>query len=157
MSEKTADDAIALARECHKGQVDKANKPYFGHAMRVTDHFKDDLHRQVAALHDILEDTDLTPGDLLSDGYSAEVVDQVTLLSRNYANGDKAYYEAIKSNPIALAVKLADIDDNTDPVRLAELDKIDRALADRLREKYRIALKRLRVTPPQDRREGRAG
>ncbi|RIK10741.1 MAG: hypothetical protein DCC49_02120 [Acidobacteria bacterium] len=143
MTEKTAQDAIALARKCHEGQTDKAGKPYIDHVMRVVSRFDDDFSCQVAALHDVLEDSDVTPSDLLGEGYSPEVVDAVVLLSRDYAIDDHSYYEAIKRNPAALAVKLADLDDNSNPARLCELEKIDKATADWLRKKYRLAWEHL--------------
>ena len=45
-------------------------------------------------------------------------------------------YARVAANPIACAVKLADIADNADPTRLSRLDAATR---DRLTEKYRQA------------------
>ena len=50
------------------------------------------------------------------------------------------YYSAIRNNPLALRVKLADIADNADEARLALLDE---KTADRLRRKYARARKAL--------------
>jgi hypothetical protein len=61
-------------------------------------------------------------------------------LNRNNWDSDEAYYAAIKRNPLALKVKLADIADNADEARLALLPP---NTADRLRRKYAKALEAL--------------
>ncbi|WP_449374778.1 hypothetical protein [Arthrobacter psychrolactophilus] len=50
-------------------------------------------------------------------------------------NGETAedYFSRVRANPLARMVKAADLQDNTDPVRVARLDP---ATADRLRDKY---------------------
>jgi len=56
-----------------------------------------------------------------------------------------AYYSRVASNPIALVVKRADIADNSDPKRLAQLPS---GVADRLRTKYVTALAALNKFGP---------
>lgn len=51
---------------------------------------------------------------------------------------DGMYYACVRTNPLALRVKLADIADNSDEVRLALLDE---KTAARLRRKYAKAKK----------------
>ena len=68
------------------------------------------------------------------------MIDAVVLLTRTVENEGDRYYEAIRSNPIALAVKLADIGDNTDPARTARLEPDVR---ERLARKYAKALELL--------------
>jgi hypothetical protein len=79
----------------------------------------------------VIEDTELTPEDLRAAGVDDEVVAAVQLLTRIAV--DDAYYRRIASDPLAREVKLADIADNTDPVRTALLDPATR---DRLAGKY---------------------
>lgn len=73
-------------------------------------------------------------------GISEEVVEAVCLLTRTDDNEGDACYVSIRSNPIALAVKLADIEDNTDPKRTASLDAARRL---KLADKYNNALQLL--------------
>ena len=126
-----------LAHRAHAGQVDKAGRPYIEHVARVAAAVSDDPEAEtVAWLHDVGEDSpeyyvriwELMP-------YSVVVATQ--LLDRNI-EGD--YYGRIRTNPIALRVKLADIADNADESRLALLDE---KTADRLRRKYAKAIKAL--------------
>jgi hypothetical protein len=70
----------------------------------------------------VVEDCGVKPEDLIAAGISQEVVDAVVLLTRTDANSGDQYYEEIRKNSIARAVKLADIEDNTDPARTAQLD-----------------------------------
>ncbi|WP_241981192.1 hypothetical protein [Cryobacterium algoritolerans] len=77
------------------------------------------------------------PSDLLAAGIPGGVVAAVELLTRTDAVSDADYYAAIRANPIALAVKRADIADNLDPARVARLDVGTR---DRLAAKYSRAL-----------------
>jgi hypothetical protein len=69
-------------------------------------------------LHDTVEDTWVTLDLLRTIGYSPEVVDAVDALSLR--KGMETYFEYIHrcgQNPVARLVKLADLDDNSDPNR----------------------------------------
>ena len=70
----------------------------------------------VAWLHDVVEDSDVTL-DELRDDFSDAIVDALT---RRDARGDD-YYRRVASNDLAVAVKRADIWDDTNPERLAAL------------------------------------
>lgn len=129
--------AKELARLAHAGQVDKAGRPYIEHVARVAAACADDPEAEaVAWLHDVLEDAPEYWRDaervLYQRGQAA-----VITLSRQFAPSHDAYYAAIRSNPLALRVKLADIADNSDESRLALLDETTAA---RLRKKYAKAL-----------------
>jgi hypothetical protein len=60
------DEALELAELHHSGQVDKAGRPYIGHISRVVDAVDTPEEKLAAALHDLLEDTDMTAADLLT-------------------------------------------------------------------------------------------
>lgn len=110
--------AIALAAKKHAGQVDKANQPYILHPLRLMLSFNTAEQQIVAVLHDILEDTDTTVVDLISLGFSQTVIDAVEALTKHpNENRIEAAYRAVK-NPIARAVKLADVSDNMDLSRI---------------------------------------
>jgi (p)ppGpp synthase/HD superfamily hydrolase len=129
-----------LAEQAHLGQVDKAGEPYISHPRRVAARVADDPYAAATALlHDTLEDTALTERQLRHHMPPA-VVEAVVLLTRLPEQEAGAYYAAIRSHPLALRVKLADLADNSDPARLAALDE---ATSQRLREKYARAYRAL--------------
>lgn len=142
--------ARAVATVAHHGQVDKAGLPYVGHPGRVAE-IVEARHAAglisagqpswvalpAAWLHDVLEDTELTGEDLMAAGISGRVVSCVTLLTRTRGQSSEDYYAAIAADSMARAVKLADIEDNMDPKRLALLP--DETIV-RLVRKYANAL-----------------
>ncbi|WP_455133156.1 hypothetical protein [Microbacterium aurum] len=60
----------------------------------------------------------------------------VDLLTRGRGMDDPQYYERILSNPLARAIKLADLDDRS---RRDRLDAVDTDTRDRLQRRYRRA------------------
>ena len=122
--------AKELANRAHAGQLDKAGKPYICHVERVAAAVTGDPEAEaVAWLHDVAEDhPQFYPR--ICDCMPLNVIAAVDALDRNLA-GD--YYLRVRSNPLALRVKLADIADNADESRLAMLDETTAA---RLRKKY---------------------
>ncbi|WP_445116039.1 guanosine-3',5'-bis(diphosphate) 3'-pyrophosphohydrolase [Acinetobacter sp. WZC-1] len=110
--------AIALAARKHSGQTDKGDQPYIFHLLRVMLKMKTPEQQIVAVLHDILEDTDTTVVDLISLGFSQDVIDAIQILTRKEGESRiQAAYRAVK-NPVARAVKLADVTDNMDLSRI---------------------------------------
>lgn len=130
------EEALELARTHHEGQVDQAGLPYFGHVSRVVARVTTPDEKLAAAMHDLLEDTDLTAGDLLRAGAPPTVVEAVVALTRQPGEDYEDFCKRAASNPIARIVKLADIEDNADEGRLLLLDP---DLASRLRVKYQRA------------------
>lgn len=60
--------AISIATEAHAGQLDKYGAPYIAHVMRVMQLGKTDDERIVGVLHDVVEDTSWTFGQLIEKG-----------------------------------------------------------------------------------------
>ena len=136
--------ALAIAREAHSGQLDKAGEPYVGHPQRVAERVSHLGDRAVlaAVLHDVLEDTDLSAADLLARGVPPAVIHTVQILSRGAGETYDQFIGRIGQcgDPIAVAVKLADIADNLDEDRLGRLPPEE---AERLRRKYGAARRKL--------------
>lgn len=130
--------ADAIAALAHNGQVDKVGGEFIIHPRSVASRVRPRtaVHVAVALLHDVIEDSDYTAADLRNAGMPATVVAAVTLLTRREDVAPLDYYAGIRTNALALAVKLADLADNTDPVRLHRLPAHTQ---DRLRAKYRQA------------------
>ena len=134
------DDALEIARRYHGGQVDKAGEPYIGHIERVVGYLKEEQHEEeilcIAALHDVVEDSGVSEEMLRSMDVPEYVIEAVLLLSRNVESSDD-YYGRIKNNEKTRLVKLADIRDNMNEIRLARLDEVTQK---KLREKYSKAI-----------------
>lgn len=112
-------DAITFATQAHKDQTDKNGDPYILHPLRVMGRVQSDAEKIVAVLHDIVEDTPCTFQDLRDKGYSEQVIEAIDCLTKR---GEEESYddfiERCQTNPIALRVKIADLEDNMDIRRL---------------------------------------
>jgi (p)ppGpp synthase/HD superfamily hydrolase len=127
------DQALELAELHHRGQVDKAGQPYICHVHRVVGAVDKPEEKLAAALHDLLEDTDITAAKLLAEGCPREIVRVVEALSRRKNENYEDFVRRAAQDPIARAVKKADVADNASEERLALLPV---GLAARLRDKY---------------------
>jgi (p)ppGpp synthase/HD superfamily hydrolase len=130
--------ALSIATEAHAGQVDKAGCDYIEHPKAVADRCSNRECRIVALLHDTIEDTFVTADYLREHGIPEHLVQAVLLVTKdksdpgyNYGH----YLQAIKANPIARAVKLADLSHNMDLSRLPQITP----KAIRRQMKYRVS------------------
>ena len=134
------DDAKRLATSAHKGQFDKSGQPYIGHPARVAartrNHGGDDDIEVVAWQHDVVEDTPVTL-EVIEKGFGPVIAQAVDAITRRPDDSGDEYYHRVAGNEISLAVKRADIEDNLDPTRTAQLDP---AIRERLAVKYAHAL-----------------
>lgn len=129
--------ALALCFEAHKEQKDKSGLPYVFHPFHLAEQMETEETIIVALLHDLVEDTDYTLDDLRKMGFSQEVVVAIGLMTHADAVPYMDYVAKIKENPLAKAVKLADLRHNSD---LTRLNSVDQKALDR-REKYLKAIK----------------
>ena len=132
--------AMKLCFEAHKHQTDKSGIPYVFHPFHLAEQMTDELTATVALLHDVIEDTDYSIEDLQSMGYPKAVLEALKLMTHAKHIPYMEYIAAIKTNPIARCVKLADLQHNSD---LTRLDAIDAKALDRI-EKYRQAIETLK-------------
>ncbi len=140
--------AIELAAMAHKDQADKAGNPYIAHPLRVALDFirsGDETRAIIAVLHDVIEDADVTADALLNEGFSNEIVDAIVALSRQDGESYEAFLDRAASNDLARPVKIADLRDNLDPVRMALLPP-EKSV--QLRAKYEGAMERLNQRAP---------
>lgn len=141
--------AIEIAQKAHKGQKDKSDTPYIIHPIKLVSDMGNDTEKKVAALHDVVEDSDNTLADLRDKGFSEEVVEATKHLTkdrhledRELGTNDESYDEFIdrvSENGLARKVKIADLEHNMDITRLEELTEDD---IERL-EKYHNSWKKL--------------
>ena len=132
--------ALRLCFEAHKNQVDKTGMPYVFHPFHLAEQMKDELTTICALLHDVIEDTDYTIMDLENMGFPNEALEALKLLTHNESVPYMDYVKELSKNPIAKAVKIADLTHNSDKSRLDVIDK----WALKREEKYKKALEFLK-------------
>lgn len=114
--------AYQIACEAHRGQCDKNGEPYILHPVAVAENFDDEILAAAALLHDVLEDNqDWTATRLYDRCISPEVVELVQTLTRIPGEEYFAYIRRVKQDPAATRIKIADLQHNLDPHRLAQL------------------------------------
>lgn len=128
--------AIILASENHKGQKDKGGNPYILLPLAVMNRVHAIDEKIVAALHDVVEDTDITFDDLRHVGFFENIISAIDSLTRR---NNETYMEFIircNDNSLAKTVKIADIEENMDLSRIpnpteqdySRLKRYDKAL-----------------------------
>ena len=132
--------AMKLCYEAHKDQVDKTGVPYVFHPFHVAEQMTSEASTIVALLHDVVEDTDYTLDDIAAAGFGKEIVDAVALMTHEDDVPYLDYVAKLKDNPIARAVKLADLAHNSDQSRLGEIDEETRQRLEKY-EKAKALLK----------------
>ena len=140
----TLEDTLIFATALHRGQTDKAGKPYILHPLRVLNNLGLNApleHQMAALLHDVMEDCGVTRQMLQTQGFPESVIVAVEHLTKD-AQGEADYNKAIDRvllNSIAVKVKLADLTDNMNSGRIAAPTEKDLARV----EKYQRAKARL--------------
>jgi (p)ppGpp synthase/HD superfamily hydrolase len=142
----TIDETIEFIKQAHAGQTDKAGNPYWHHPVSVMKRLGEDATddaRLAALLHDVLEDTPHTADDLIAMGYPLAVVSAVQILTRPQGAERPTYMDWIRvvaasGNQIAIRVKIADNEDNSDPARIAALPPEGRDIVNRYERSLRI-------------------
>jgi (p)ppGpp synthase/HD superfamily hydrolase len=130
---------IALALAAHGGSVDRYGRPYILHPLHLMLQMETDEEKMTAVLHDVVEDSDKTLADIAALGVPAEVVEAVGLLTHDKENVPyDLYVEAIKPNPLARRVKLADLTHNMDIRRLHDLNEKDLARLQKYYKAWRL-------------------
>jgi len=105
--------------EAHKDDVDKGGYPYVFHPFYLATQMNDEYAVCVALLHDVIEDH----GDKYSfeylekEGFPKEVIEALKLLTHQEDVPYMDYIRKIAENPIAMRVKLADLQHNCDTTR----------------------------------------
>lgn len=108
--------AMKIAYTAHHGQLDKGGLPYIFHPYHLAEQMDDEISCCAALLHDVVEDTDVT-FEYLEKEFPKEVMDVLFLLTHKEDVPYFEYVRAIRANPIAVKIKLADISHNSDQSR----------------------------------------
>lgn len=135
--------AFMLMIAAHNGQVDKAGEPYCFHPLAVEEAVAGlgEDFAVVALLHDVFEDTHRLVEDFEPEPEEAVRADRhltpeqanALFALTKYEESYSHYLRRVRQNFIAMVVKVADMNHNLAPERLAGLDP---ALAKSLAAKY---------------------
>ena len=121
------EQSLAIALRAYAGKTDKSGRPYILHPLRLMAKMSNDIEISVALLHDVIEDSEITAAQLLAEGIPSEVVTAVLCLTKQLGETYQDFVLRAKQNPLARKVKLADIEDNINVLRLAKLTETDLA------------------------------
>ncbi len=126
--------ALQIAIEAHAGQTDRYGKPYIEHPLRVMANCKSQEEKIVAVLHDVVEDSDWTIDRLRSEGFPDTVLTAIACLTKSEGADYDEYVKKAAADPIARKVKIADLTDNlnllrvTIPLDARDLDRLNKYL-----------------------------
>jgi (p)ppGpp synthase/HD superfamily hydrolase len=137
----TIEAARAWAQEAHHGQVDKLGVDYMAHveAVATAVALLGPNAMTVALLHDVVEDSPnaaLADLDAIKKRFGSTVSAAVDAMTKRDGEAYELYLQRVRDNPIACAVKIADIAHNTSRIPLLS-NQSERA---RLLRKYGAAL-----------------
>jgi len=118
--------AIEIAVKAHEGQFDKGGKPYILHPLYLMNQLMFDTKlAQIAVLHDVVEDSDVTLEDLEEYGFSYRVIFALKLLTHQKDQSYSEYIDKISGNYDAIRVKRKDLEHNSDITRLKGISPKD--------------------------------
>ena len=111
--------AMKMAYNAHHGQTDCNGVPYIFHPYHLAEQMNDEITTCVALLHDVVEDTNITI-EQLEKVFPKEVTEALKLLTHDDNTDYFEYIRAIKRNPVAKTVKMADLLHNSDQSRITD-------------------------------------
>lgn len=127
--------AIAIAVEAHAGKVDKAGAPYILHPLRMMLRMATDEARMIAVLHDVVEDhreEGWSFERLCGEGFPEIVINALKCVTKLAPDEDYTDFVCrAASNPLARQVKVADMEDNMNIMRMVQLSDKDVARLNR--------------------------
>lgn len=117
--------AMEICYRAHAGQLDKGGMPYVFHPLHVAEQMEDEYSTCVALLHDTVEDGGIELSELYEADFPEEIVRTVDILTRREDEPYMEYIQRLKENNLAVKVKLADLNHNSDMSRLNIITKWD--------------------------------
>lgn len=123
----TFSKALQIAVEAHFNVLDKGGHSYILHPLRIAMRLRthDEELMSIAVLHDVIEDSKMTFGDLIKLGFSTRVVVALRLLTHQKGVSYEDYIDAMRENIDALKIKREDLRDNSDITRLKGVTEKD--------------------------------
>ena len=132
--------AVNLMVDRQHTQHDKAGLSYYFHPMQVSMGCETMEQKTAAVLHDVLEDTDVTPDMLLQMGITQRIVEGVIAVTRQEGESYADFVLRASKNSIGKAVKKADLLANLDILRLPAITEKDCRRLDKYLHAYRFLI-----------------
>lgn len=139
---KLIEKSLQIALQAHAGQTDKAGQAYILHPLRIMAKMNTEEEMSVALLHDVIEDSDFSAASLLDSGISIAVVDAVECLTKLDGENYAQFIQRVLTNRLAVKIKMADIEDN---IQVLRMDSLSDADLERVK-KYHTAWKMLKLS-----------
>jgi len=130
--------AISIALKAHSGKTDKGGNPYILHPLRLMITMQTTEEKIVALLHDVVEDSTTTIQQLKDEKFPQRILTAVSLLTKKEKQEYSDYILAIKKNTLATKVKLADLKDNMNPMRLKKVAEADKQRIKKYKAAYKL-------------------
>lgn len=108
--------AIETAARAHAGRIGEDGDPEVLHCMRVMLRLQADDERQVAMLHDVIEDGGMHAQQLLKIGFASDIVQAVEVLTGRPDETYDDYIQRVIQMPLAARVKQADVEEHAQVV-----------------------------------------
>ncbi len=134
--------SLEIVSKVFSEKCDKGGFPYVIHLLKVYSGVSDYTEKVCALLHDIIEDTDVTYDDLRKVGYSDEIIDILTILTKLKGEDYRDYIKRIidSENYHAMNIKLADLRHNMDSGRIKNPTQND---YERITKRYEPAYEKI--------------
>lgn len=167
--------AMRVAEKCHEDTFRDGGEPYIIHPLMVAKTLillkleeelskwyphmnKDEIRYQcdvlyaAAMLHDVLEDCDITPEQLLKYGLDKEVVEVVLLLTKKRKGSSSkktndVYFSGILTNRNAVLIKIADRENNCSTMEVFEEKRMKRYIYETIELFYPLCSKAKELYP----------
>ena len=126
--EADIDDAVEVASSAHYDRKDPDGRPVILHPLAVGMAGKTGEEMICGFLHDVLEDSEWTAGELRERGFSEKVVDTLLLLTHEEGTPYMDHVRRIceSGNATAVAVKLSDLRHDLERERTTGRDRLAR-------------------------------
>ena len=132
--------AITIACDAHQGQSSINGEPYILHPLRLLIKAKSNEEKIIAALHDVIEKSNISLADLKSQGFDQNIIGSIDSLSRRRSESYVDYIARLMKNNISVKIKLLDLADN---IKIHS-ENNDNGIYDAKINQYKSALKQIR-------------
>lgn len=133
--------ALTIALNTHRDQKDKGGRPYISHPLRVCAKCQRPDAKLVALLHDVLEDgtrpQDIVLSELKDYGFPESVLSALLAITKKSEESYHAYIRRVGENPLAVIVKIHDLEDNLNLSRLPSVSEADLPRINKYIDAYR--------------------
>ena len=132
--------AITIACDAHQGQSSINGEPYILHPLRLLIKAKSNEEKIIAALHDVIEKSNISLADLKNKGFDQNIISSIESLSRRRGESYVDYIARLMKNNISVKIKLLDLADN---IKIHS-ENNDNGIYDAKINQYKSALKQIR-------------